>query len=440
MLAPVASKSHMAVAYQACFPTAASNQSQPFSCVLLLFCRCLCLPKVLYLTITQAARAGLDVLGLLQSCKTNSSSFKTQWATGEGTLCPNISIDARLGDLLSEFGDAVVIPSSKSRAEWAWANMLQFGEFMGEIPEQSSIIARISGTKALQIMFVVMVCMPMLFLALHHGVLMRLSAAYRGLSAADRMISCQHAVYAVVFSLSLVPQTVIACMSLFYAWTGTFLAANYITLLVALFINTRAILYVGEAFIRSVIKWSWLLVVHHTLFTLVVCLALWTHDTAVVGIGIVLDLFACHEAPLYLALLAYRLQWPPRLARGILRGACVWYVITRIVQTVILVYMIVRIAGMPAINRLYEFVIVAVLCGAFTVIQVYTLVIYRAMDVKLSRRITAAATHSCLPLKPVLAPAKAGVKSQDSLGDAAINIFAPAAGASCVSGKDTDTA
>jgi len=309
----------------------------------LLSCRCPCLPKVLYGTITQAAKLGLDVLGLLQACKkTNSSSFKTQWATGEGTLCPNISVDARLGDMLPELGDAVVIPSSKSRNQWAWANMLQFGEVMGELKETDAIVDKILGTKALQFVFVIMISMPTVFLALHHGVLMRLSAAYQGLSAADRMISCQHAVYAVVFWLSLVPQTVLACMSLFSAWTGTFLASNYITLLVALLAPTRAVLYVVEACLRSVIKWSWLLIVHHTLYLLVICLAVWTKDIAVVGIGLVLDLFACHEAPLYVALLAYRLQWPPRLARGILRGGCVWYIITRIVQTVMLVYILVQ--------------------------------------------------------------------------------------------------
>lgn len=234
-----------------------------------------------------------------------------------------------------------------------------------------------------------------MFFLLHHFVLMRFSSAYKRLNEADRLVACQHAVYAVVFTLSVVPQTVLAVKALFHAFTGSYLASAELSVLVGVFIPTRAVLYVGEAAGRSTVKFLWLLVVHHLLLFAIVVLAFWSLDTAVVGIGIVLDLFACHEFPLYIALLAHRLCWPPGLARGILRGACGWYILTRLVQTVFLVFMIVKFAAIPAINKSYEFIVTAVLCGALTVIQAYTLVIYRAIDAKLSKKVAAARRQGC---------------------------------------------
>jgi hypothetical protein len=268
--------------------------------------------------------------------------------------------------------------------------MLQFGEVMGELTDLQSVSDKLFGSKTLQLLFLVMICVPLAFFLLHHMVLMRFSSAYRRLGQADRLISCQHAVYAVVFGLSLVPQTALAIRSLFLAWTGTYLVSAELSVLAGVFIPTRAVLYVGEAAVRSVVKWSWLLVVHHLLFFTIVVMAVWSQSAAIVGIGVVLDLFACHEAPLYVALLAYRLQWPAKAARGILRGACVWYVITRLVQTVLLVYMIVGFARMPAVRYTPEFIVTSILCGAFSVIQAYTLVIYRAIDVKLGRKLSGA--------------------------------------------------
>jgi hypothetical protein len=274
--------------------------------------------------------------------------------------------------------------------------MRQFGEAMYELPNLALARDRVFGTKTLQLLYLVIISMPAVFFIVHHAVLMRCSRVYRTLSQSDQLVVCQHAVYALVFSLSLVPQTVLAFRSLFFAWTGSYMASPELLVLIGVFVGSRSVLYGAEAMMRSVVKWSWLLVVHHLLFFTILVLGLWSPGKALnsvngnailVGMGIVLDLFACHEAPLYFALLAYRLQWPAKTARTILRGACVWYILTRLLQTVILVYMIVSFAGMPTVRYEFGFVITAVLCGAFTFIQAYTLVIYRAMDVKLTKRI-----------------------------------------------------
>lgn len=109
-------------------------------------CRCLCIPKVLYGTITQASKLGLGVLTLLTSCQANATSntpFLTQWAVRDNTTCPNIPIDARMGDLLADFGDAVIVPSSMSRAQWAWGNMLNLVKPWESLPT-CALLARSS--------------------------------------------------------------------------------------------------------------------------------------------------------------------------------------------------------------------------------------------------------------------------------------------------------
>jgi hypothetical protein len=63
----------------------------------------------------------------------------------------------------------------------------------------------------------------------------------------------------------------------------------------------------------------------------------------------------------------------------------VYYVATRLLQTVMVLYMIIGWAGYPAVRATPAFIVVATLFGAFSVIQAYTLVIYRAIGRKLAR-------------------------------------------------------
>lgn len=343
-------------------------------------CRCLCYPQVLYKTVVRGSQSGLDILGLLNKCrKQHSSSFKTQWAAAEPTACPYIPLAARAADMITLMGSDVILPSSKSRPLWAWANMLQFGEVNQHMSDIRTVWEQLFGLHTVKLLLLVIINTAPLFLFMHSVVLSRFCPAYNDLHASDRMIVCQHSVYAVIFSLSVIPQTVLAFTAMFKSWTGEYFASSNLTALCGLFLASRAMLYLVEASVRSVIKRSWLLIVHHQLFFLIIVMGVWTQNTAVLGIGIVLDLFACHEAPLYVALLGYRLRWNVAFTRTTLRFACAWYVLTRIFQTIVIMYMVVGFARMPAIRYKPEFVITSLLFGAFTVIQAYTLVIYQAI-------------------------------------------------------------
>lgn len=68
---------------------------------------------------------------------------------------------------------------------------------------------------------------------------MPLSAAYRHLPPTDKLVSCQHAVNAVVFSLSLVPQTALAIGAYFFAWTGSYIAGPELSTLVGVLISSE---------------------------------------------------------------------------------------------------------------------------------------------------------------------------------------------------------
>lgn len=51
-----------------------------------------------------------------------------------------------------------------------------------------------------------------------------------------------------------------------------------------------------------------------------------------------------------------------------------------------LLYVIIGYASISVIHHTAQYIVCAVLCGAFTGIQVHTLVLYKAMDVKLGMR------------------------------------------------------
>jgi hypothetical protein len=281
--------------------------------------------------------------------------------------------------MITLMGSEVILPGAKDKPSWGWANMQQFGEVNQQMADIKTVWDQLFGLHTVKLLLLVIINTAPLFIFLHAAVLTPLSPVYRSLSSADQLIACQHSVYAVLFSLSLIPQTALAFIALFKAWTGDYFVSSHLTILFGLFLASRAMLYLAEACVRGVVKRSWLLIVHHQLFFLIVVMAVWTQNTAVLGIGVVLDLFACHEAPLYVALLAYRLRWNQAFTRVILQVACGWYILTRLFQTVVISYMIYAFAGMSAIRYAPEFILTALLFGAFTVIQAYTLVIYYAI-------------------------------------------------------------
>jgi uncharacterized membrane protein YqjE len=82
-------------------------------------------------------------------------------------------------------------------------------------------------------------------------------------------------------------------------------------------------------------------------------------------------------------LLGYRLQWPRRTTKALMSAALAYYIATRLLQTVMVLYMIIGWASYPAVRTTPAFIVVATLFGAFSVIQAYTLVIYRAISKKL---------------------------------------------------------
>lgn len=341
-------------------------------------CSCLCYPQVLYHTLAKASESNVDALGLLNKCrKQHSSQFQTQWATAAPTACPPIPLSARITDVIALAGPATLLPIGDARPTWAWANLLQWAK-VAQLTEDHSVFEQAFGMRALKLLMLVFLSAPPVYLILYM-VLSRVSCTHRSLAAADRMVVCQHSVYAVVFGLSMVPQTTLAFTTSFKSWTGDFFVSWQLAVLAGVFIGSRLLLYLVEACVRCVIKGSWLLVVHHLMFFLFITIGMWAQSVTVFGIGLVLDLCACWEAPLYVALVAYRLQWQPSLTRALVRVATAWYVATRVFQTVVVTYMIVGFAGLGAMQGNAALITASVMFGAFTAIQVYTVFIYYAM-------------------------------------------------------------
>jgi len=336
---------------------------------------------VLYQAITRSAQSiQLDLLGLLRQCRRLNVNFTTQWATAIPTDCPSMPLDVTPISLAPQMASAAFM--STVRPGWSWQNLLQFGEAMAWKPYVYAVIDDIFGIKLVQILLGVFVGLPLMF-PVANLALLRYSNTYRSLRQHLRLVTCQHSVYAALFGLSVVPQTWLALRALFSTWTGDLLATQQLTFLLGLFCVPRCALYLLEASVRSVCKVNTLLVAHRVIYVASGFAVVLSRSTAVLGMAVVIDLCAAHEAPLYLTLVSRRLLWPLSFTRTVLRGACAWYTITRIFQAVVLIYMVVGFAGMPAIRTTPAFIIMSTWYLAYSLGQVATLVIYRSIDRKL---------------------------------------------------------
>lgn len=357
----------------------------------------------------------MDVLGLLKTCQKQGSNqgppFSVPWAGHPGTQCPpGLKLAHGPLEMLAAYGPRPILAGT--RLDWAWGNLLQAGGYLVQygLANFRTIADHVLGKQLMDMSLQVFFCLPLLFVFAHHVLLWPFSKAYRALPMQQRLVTCQHTVYAIVFGVSLVPQTVMASEFLFSVWTGDKLMSGLWSKLIAL-VMSRCGLYSIESGVRAV-KWSWVLVAHHLLF-----LALLTQNVIdgnpVLGVvGVVLDLFACHEAPLYVALIAYRLRAPIGFTRGVLRFAVAWYIVTRVLQTAILGYQIGHWFLLPQINRDPAFIGTAVLCVALTVIQAYTVKIYWSIDRKLAaqKRVGAAADDGVVVDAAVVITKRRGAK------------------------------
>jgi hypothetical protein len=338
---------------------------------------------VLYTAIQATTPFGLNLPHLLQQCRQQHSTT-TPWAmdTDPRNSCPPVYLNDTAATLFLRSEGTQLVPGSPL---WAFSNILQAGKVMEEPAHVALFINSKLGFSCLQIMFAVMLSIAPVFLLTHYGILQRYSSVYRGLQPMQQLVCCQHAVYAVVLGLQLVPQSILVTRMLFRAWDVDYVASVEPTLLFGAFLTTHALLYVIEASVRS-IRFSWLLLAHHQLFFVIIMAGVWSTNMTVLVLGMVLDWFVAHECWLYVVLVMYRLQAPRRLTLGALYWASAWYIATRLVQTVLLLYPIISWAFIPAVRGSPGYIITSVMCGVLTVIQVYTLSIYKVIGVKLLKQ------------------------------------------------------
>jgi hypothetical protein len=235
----------------------------------------------LYRVIATAAQASLDVPGLLQQCAARFA-MRSDWAFKQGSSCPVVPLDASVADLALQMGDAPLIPSSSSSSSkptWAWSNLLQAGELMEHSDLRSAMAnGPVLGYACFKFVILVIACIAPVFLILHHLVLSRYSAQYNKLEPGQQLVTCQHAAYVVVFGLQIVPQTYLAMRAFFKLWTADYVMGVELPLLLGVIVMSRVALYLVEACVRSVVKWSWVLFLHHSLYFVVLVVAIWSQN------------------------------------------------------------------------------------------------------------------------------------------------------------------
>jgi hypothetical protein len=124
----------------------------------------------------------------------------------------------------------------------------------------------------------VITCIAPVFLLLHPGVLARASKLYRRLEPGQQMVTCQHVAYVALFGVLIVPQTYLAIRAFFKLWTAEYMMGSELTMLLGVIVMARVALYLVEACVRSVVGWSWVLFLHHSLYFVVLVVAIWSQN------------------------------------------------------------------------------------------------------------------------------------------------------------------
>lgn len=324
----------------------------------------------------------MNLLGILRQCRALYTNFTTQWASATPSGCPSMPMGASAVTIAPILGHAALTSSSLT-PQWAWQNLLQWGAAASWQPHVDEIIEHVFVIELVQILLGVFVGLPFVFLAVHL-VLLKASGCYRGLAESQQLVTFQHGVYAVLFGLSMLPQTYMVLLALFFTPTGTLLASGGLTYLLGLFVMPRFCLYLLEAVTRSVVKPNPLLVVLRIFTIATGFVVVLTKNPAALTRALLMDLGTVFEAPLYATLVARRLQWPVNLTRRLLRASVAWYAVTRVFQLVGLLYMVVGFAAMPDVQHTPEFIILSAAYLTYSVGSFATLLLYRTIDSKLN--------------------------------------------------------
>lgn len=159
---------------------------------------------MLYKVIEATARLRINALQVLELCA-QQQHLQADWAMNPHTACPDIPLNATALTLLAQLREVPLFNSH--RPVRAWSNLLQAQEVMAR-PDWVHALAEgpMLGLQLIKHVLLIFLCVPSAFFLMHKAVLTRVCASYRGLDESQRLVTCQHAVYALVFGLQLVPQ------------------------------------------------------------------------------------------------------------------------------------------------------------------------------------------------------------------------------------------
>lgn len=198
---------------------------------------------------------------------------------------------------------------------------------------------------------------------------------YNKLSGAEQMILCTHSVYVLLLTCQLPVYSLFLIKALFGPDFLTALGQWYAPLFC--FVIQHGLLYVIEAATRSIIKFNSLLLWHHILWIIFIVIATYSKTVFAIKLDLILDWLVVFEAPLYLALIAIRLQAPWHVIQRAILFAAVVYGLSRIFQTILLAFFFA--GSYQRVHRSGHDDVYwsgAVLSLALTLLQLYTGYIY----------------------------------------------------------------
>ena len=249
------------------------------------------------------------------------------------------------------------------------------------------------------------------------------SKAYRQLDNAAQTILGVHGAYAVVYSIQVLPYTVLACHLTFGSDFIAVFRDNSRWLFA--FVSMQAVMLLMEGTIRAVLRRNMLLVTHHLVWYGTLLIALVHHSILAIKVGLWLQVFQACEFGLYPTLLAYRLGAPTWLFKAIGYFGLSVFIITRVAQAVLLIALYAgswhREAAMGDLAT-YWITLVAVL--VVFVIQFYTIKLHCQLLRKCSARAATKFDHkyAVVPIVAEASPKIAAVAAPTSASGYALHI------------------
>ncbi|PRW45658.1 inner membrane [Chlorella sorokiniana] len=212
--------------------------------------------------------------------------------------------------------------------------------------------------------------------ALHRLLRCACRATYGQASTEQQLVTLMHVLFAVLYSLQLIPYTYFVCVLLFSdSFFLSLLRWHEVPLAILM---RHSVQYAVEAALRAAVRPNPLLLLHHACSLAIIAVAFYSTTVIifVLKLGLILDCMATYEGLLFATLAARKLGARRRTTRALMAAGLGLYAATRVLQLVALIPLFVGSYGpLSGCGGLGMWWAMLALTSLLLLIQLYTFAI-----------------------------------------------------------------